>query len=57
MAEQHPTEGAGSSGASGSNSDSTVELNIKTLDSQIYKFHVDKNVYFFILLIALSLAF
>uniref|UniRef100_A0A7C9AT43 Ubiquitin-like domain-containing protein n=1 Tax=Opuntia streptacantha TaxID=393608 RepID=A0A7C9AT43_OPUST len=44
MAEQHPTEGAGSSGASGSNSDSTVELNIKTLDSQIYKFHVDKNM-------------
>lgn len=44
MAEQLPTEGAGSSGASASNSDSTVELNIKTLDSQIYKFHVDKNM-------------
>ncbi|KAJ8437436.1 hypothetical protein Cgig2_031957 [Carnegiea gigantea] len=44
MAEQHPTEGAGSSGASASKSDSTVELNIKTLDSQIYKFHVDKNM-------------
>ncbi|KAL8166821.1 hypothetical protein V2J09_008320 [Rumex salicifolius] len=33
---------ASSSGSPGGGSDSIVELNIKTLDSQIYSFHVDK---------------
>ncbi|KAG5542815.1 hypothetical protein RHGRI_015799 [Rhododendron griersonianum] len=37
-------EGSSSSDSGGASSESTVELNIKTLDSQIYSFHVDKNM-------------
>lgn len=44
MAEPHPSEGSSSGSASAATSDSTVELNIKTLDSQMYTFQVDKNV-------------
>ncbi|XP_021737145.1 large proline-rich protein BAG6-like isoform X2 [Chenopodium quinoa] len=40
MAEQPSTEGASTSGAP----DSTLDLNIKTLDSQTYNFQVDKNM-------------
>ncbi|GAB4825702.1 hypothetical protein Ancab_008575 [Ancistrocladus abbreviatus] len=43
MADQHSTEGASTSESSGGSSESVVELNIKTLDSQIYSFHADKN--------------
>lgn len=44
MAEQHSAEGASTSDASASVADSSLELNIKTLDSQIYNFRVDKNM-------------
>ncbi|GAB4828406.1 hypothetical protein Ancab_035404 [Ancistrocladus abbreviatus] len=44
MADQHSTEGASTSESSGGSSESVVELNIKTLDSQIYSFHADKNM-------------
>lgn len=47
MAEPHPSEGSSTSNdASAERSESTVEveLNIKTLDSQMYSFRVDKNV-------------
>lgn len=44
MAEQQSTEGASTSDASVSVEDSTLELNIKTLDSQMYTFRVDKNM-------------
>lgn len=37
-------EGSSSSDSGGASSESMVELNIKTLDSQIYSFHVDKNM-------------
>lgn len=37
-------EGSSSSDSGGASSESMVDLNIKTLDSQIYSFHVDKNV-------------
>ncbi|KAA8528801.1 hypothetical protein F0562_036156 [Nyssa sinensis] len=37
-------EGFNTRDAYGENSESMVELNIKTLDSQIYTFHVDKNM-------------
>lgn len=42
MADQHPCEGTGSS--TGESSDAVLEINVKTLDSQIYSFQVDKNV-------------
>lgn len=44
MADQHSNEGSSAGNVSGESSDSTVELNIKTLDSQIYTFQVDKNM-------------
>uniref|UniRef100_A0A5B6ZTG7 Ubiquitin-like domain-containing protein n=1 Tax=Davidia involucrata TaxID=16924 RepID=A0A5B6ZTG7_DAVIN len=42
MADQQSTEGSGTSGVCGGSTESIVELNIKTLDSQIYTFQVDK---------------
>ena len=44
MANQHSNEGTGPSNISEETSDSIVEINIKTLESQIYSFQVDKNV-------------
>ncbi|XP_031260810.1 ubiquitin-like domain-containing protein CIP73 isoform X1 [Pistacia vera] len=44
MADQHLSEGPSTSNVSGESSDSMVEINIKTLDSQIYSFQVDKNM-------------
>lgn len=46
MANQYSNEGSGPSNVSEETSDSTVEINIKTLESQIYSFQVDKNVSF-----------
>lgn len=42
MADQH--SGEGSSTSNMESSDATVQIKIKTLDSQIYNFQVDKNV-------------
>lgn len=44
MADQYSNEGSRTVNVSGESSDLTVQLNIKTLDSQIYSFQVDKNV-------------
>ncbi|GMY28139.1 large proline-rich protein bag6-B-like isoform X1 [Fagus crenata] len=44
MADQYSNEGSSAGNVSGKSSDSTVELNIKTLDSQIYSFQVNKNM-------------
>ncbi|CAK9187918.1 unnamed protein product [Ilex paraguariensis] len=44
MADQNPIEGSSTSNVSGESSESIVELNIKTLDSQMYSFHVDKDM-------------
>lgn len=44
MADQYSSEGSSTGNVSGESSDSIVQLNIKTLDSQIYSFQVDKNV-------------
>ncbi|KAK3231946.1 hypothetical protein Dsin_003827 [Dipteronia sinensis] len=44
MADQHPNEGSSTSNVCGESSDSTVEINIKTLDSRIYSFQVDKSM-------------
>ncbi|KAL2895604.1 Ubiquitin-like domain-containing protein CIP73 [Bienertia sinuspersici] len=44
MAEQQSAEGASTSDGSVSGADSTVEINIKTLDSQMYNFHVEQNM-------------
>ncbi|KAH9604699.1 hypothetical protein KSS87_021739 [Heliosperma pusillum] len=44
MGDQHSGEGAGPSDAASSNTYSTLVLNIKTLDSRIYTFQVEKNV-------------
>ncbi|KAF2324752.1 hypothetical protein GH714_016635 [Hevea brasiliensis] len=44
MANQCSNDGSSTSNTSGETSDATVELNIKTLDSQIYSFQVDKNI-------------
>ncbi|XP_073035144.1 uncharacterized protein [Primulina eburnea] len=44
MADQQLHEGSSTGNVSGGNSESIVELNIKTLDSQIYSFEVDKNI-------------
>lgn len=46
MAEQQSVEGSSTSNVSSGSSESTVELNIKTLDSQTHPFNVDKNVNF-----------
>ncbi|XP_055833391.1 ubiquitin-like domain-containing protein CIP73 isoform X2 [Solanum dulcamara] len=44
MADQQAVEGSSTSNDSGGSSESTVMLNIKTLDSQTYTFNVDKNL-------------
>ncbi|KAF8377745.1 hypothetical protein HHK36_031130 [Tetracentron sinense] len=44
MSGENHAEVASTSEATEESSESTVELNIKTLDSQIYKFRVDKNM-------------
>ncbi|GMP81808.1 hypothetical protein CsSME_00036395 [Camellia sinensis var. sinensis] len=44
MADQHSVEASSMSDVGGESSESMVELNIKTLDSQIYSFQVDKNM-------------
>ncbi|KAJ7957943.1 Large proline-rich protein BAG6 [Quillaja saponaria] len=44
MANQYSDEGSSTSNVSAESSESTVQLNIKTLDSQIYSFPVDKNM-------------
>ncbi|KAG9150304.1 hypothetical protein Leryth_017607 [Lithospermum erythrorhizon] len=44
MADKHDVEGSSSSSVIDGGSDSTVELNVKTLDSQNYHFNVDKNI-------------
>ncbi|XP_062163600.1 ubiquitin-like domain-containing protein CIP73 isoform X2 [Alnus glutinosa] len=44
MAGQYSSEGSSTGNVSGESSDSTVQLNIKTLDSHIYSFQVDKNM-------------
>lgn len=44
MADQQAVEGSSTSNDSGGSSESTVALNIKTLDSQTYTFNVDKNL-------------
>ncbi|KAK8580059.1 hypothetical protein V6N12_070347 [Hibiscus sabdariffa] len=43
MADQHSLEGSSMGSTSGESSDSVVELRIKTLDSRIFSFPVDKN--------------
>ncbi|KAG7971546.1 hypothetical protein I3843_07G139600 [Carya illinoinensis] len=44
MANQFSNEGSSTAKVSGESSDSTVQLNIKTLDSRIYSFQVEKNM-------------
>ncbi|XP_057469973.1 LOW QUALITY PROTEIN: ubiquitin-like domain-containing protein CIP73 [Actinidia eriantha] len=44
MADQHSIDGSSTIDVGGDSSKSMVELNIKTLDSQIYSFQVDKNM-------------
>lgn len=44
MADQYTSEGSSTGNVSGESSDLIVQLNIKTLDSQIYSFQVDKNM-------------
>ncbi|KAL3514839.1 hypothetical protein ACH5RR_027556 [Cinchona calisaya] len=44
MADHQPIEGSSTSYISRGSPESNVELNIKTLDSQIYSFHADKNM-------------
>ncbi|KAL9144553.1 hypothetical protein ABFS82_14G303300 [Erythranthe guttata] len=44
MANLDSAEGSGARDASGQSSESTFEINIKTLDSRICSFHVDKNI-------------
>ncbi|KAI3460445.1 hypothetical protein Pfo_017108 [Paulownia fortunei] len=44
MANLLPGEGSSASDVSGESSESTLQLNIKTLDSRIFSFHVDKNI-------------
>ncbi|CAK7346073.1 unnamed protein product [Dovyalis caffra] len=44
MANEYSDEVSGTSHVSGEDSDATVKLNIKTLDSQIYSFQVNKNM-------------
>ncbi|KAL2232170.1 UNVERIFIED_CONTAM: Ubiquitin domain-containing protein DSK2 [Sesamum indicum] len=44
MAESQLHDGSSTSDVSGGCSDSNLQLNIKTLDSRIYSFNVDKNV-------------
>lgn len=44
MADQYTNEGSSTSNASGKSSDAIVEINVKTLESQIYSFQVNKNI-------------
>ncbi|KAL3634907.1 hypothetical protein CASFOL_021961 [Castilleja foliolosa] len=44
MENQPSGEGSGTSDVAGQSSNSTVQLNIKTLDSRIFSFHVDENI-------------
>ncbi|KAE9620948.1 putative ubiquitin [Lupinus albus] len=44
MADQGSNEGSSSGNISSESSDSTLQLNIKTLDSHIYSFQVDRNM-------------
>ncbi|KAM1223348.1 hypothetical protein ACFX2G_043334 [Malus domestica] len=44
MADQHSNEGTSSGNVAGADCDSNLEINIKTLDSQMYSFQVDKNM-------------
>ncbi|KAL6011839.1 hypothetical protein ACLOJK_002305 [Asimina triloba] len=44
MADGSSAEGTSSSYSSAESSESTVEVNVKTLDSQIYTFRVNKNM-------------
>ncbi|KAK4434666.1 Ubiquitin-like domain-containing protein CIP73 [Sesamum alatum] len=44
MANLQPSEGPSASDVSGQSSESTLQLNIKTLDSRICSFYVDKNI-------------
>lgn len=53
VAEMEPSDGSSTS-TGGGNSESTLQLNIKTLDSQIFSFQVDKNVISHLILWELS---
>ncbi|XP_043713392.1 ubiquitin-like domain-containing protein CIP73 [Telopea speciosissima] len=44
MADENSSDAASTSEGAGGSSESTVELNVKTLDSQLYTFHVDRNM-------------
>ncbi|KAJ9549890.1 hypothetical protein OSB04_022433 [Centaurea solstitialis] len=44
MADQHSDEHVGTSNIAAEGSESAVEIHIKTLDSQLYNFRVDKNM-------------
>ncbi|XP_065848146.1 ubiquitin-like domain-containing protein CIP73 [Euphorbia lathyris] len=44
MADQYSNEGSSTRNISGDGSNATVELNVKTIDSRIYSFQVDKNM-------------
>ncbi|CAI9274391.1 unnamed protein product [Lactuca saligna] len=44
MADKHSDEGGSTGNFGGESSESTVEIRIKTLDSQSYQFNVDKNM-------------
>nr|GMC73328.1 large proline-rich protein BAG6 [Ipomoea batatas] len=44
MADQHPSEDPNTSNASGGVSESSIKININTLDFQNHVFHVDKNI-------------
>ncbi|KAL1542849.1 ubiquitin-like domain-containing protein CIP73 [Salvia divinorum] len=44
MAESKPCDGSSTSDVCGGSSESTLQLKVKTLDSRIYSFHVDKNM-------------
>lgn len=44
MADQYPNESSSTGNVSGKSSDAIVEINVKTLESQVYSFQVDKNV-------------
>lgn len=49
MADESFSEVTSSDQANAESSESTVEVNVKTLDSQIYTFRVNKNVMLFLI--------
>lgn len=51
MANLQAGEGSSLRDVSSESSGSTLQLNIKTLDSQIYSFHINKNVNPYLLLL------